>query len=67
LNRRLQTADAMKAEKLASRLRSLRLHEDTLVRRMERHQNLHRVAGYIKAGKKAEAANELRRMADELE
>lgn len=67
LNRRLQTADAMKAEKLASRLRSLRLHEETLVRRMGHHQKLHRVAGYIKAGKKAEAANELRRMADELE
>ncbi|WP_419830331.1 tyrosine-type recombinase/integrase [Methylobacterium sp.] len=66
LNRRIQTADASKAEKLASRLRQLRLHEGTLVRRLNHHQDLQRAASQLQAGRDAEAASTLRRIADQI-
>jgi|GEM_PF-1034173 len=67
LNRRIQTADATKAEKLASRLRQLRLHEGTLVRRLGRHRELSHAARHLKAGQSAEAASALREIADQLD
>lgn len=67
LNRRIQTADATKAEKLASRLRQLRLHEGTLVRRLGQHRDLHEAAKHIQAGRDVEAASTLRKMADKLD
>lgn len=36
LNRRMQVSDAVKAEKLATRVRQLELYESTLLRRLER-------------------------------
>ena len=66
LNRRIQTADATKAEKLSARLRQLRLHEGTLVRRLAEQHELLAVANHIRAGRKAEAASTLREMADRL-
>lgn len=67
LNRRIQTADATKAEKLASRLRQLRLHEGTLVRRLQRQKGLQTAARHLQAGRKSEAALLLREIADELQ
>ena len=67
LNRRIQTADASKAERLASRLRLLSLHEITLNRRLKLHTELHRSSEFIQAGKDAEAAALLRKIADDLD
>jgi len=67
LNRRIQTADATKARKLTSRLRQLELHECSLVRRLERHQELSRAARQLQAGQNAEAASALRKIADQLD
>lgn len=66
LNRRIQTADASKADRLDARLRQLRHYEGTLVRRMSSHSDLHGAARHIEAGRHAEAAKELRRIADSL-
>lgn len=66
LNRRTQTADASKAEKLASRLRELERHEATLVRRLRRYPELERAARRLAAGRDLEAAILLRRIADEV-
>ena len=67
LNRRIQTADSTKAEKLASRLRQMRLHEATIVRRLGQYQDLQDVAKHIQAGRQAKAASALRQMADKLD
>lgn len=67
LNRRIQTADATRAEKLASRLRQLRLQEGTMVRRLDQHHSLHQAARELQAGRGAEAATILRRLADALD
>lgn len=67
LNRRIQTADATKAEKLASRLRELERHEATLVRRLQRFPNFERAARHLAAGRESKAAIVLRGIADELE
>ena len=67
LNRRIQTADATKAEKLASRLRQLSLREDALVRRLGQHRDLQRVARHMRAGRSAEAVSALREIADHLD
>lgn len=67
LNRRIQTADASKAERLAARLRQLRLHEGTLVRRLGHQRELHAIATHMQAGRNAEAAAELRKLAAELD
>ncbi len=61
LNRRIQMADATKAEKLDVRLRQLRLHEGTLLWRLE----LQKVASLLQAGRDSEAALVLRKVADE--
>lgn len=66
LNRRLQTADASKADRLSARLRQLRLHEGTLVRRMSQHKDLQSIASHLQAGRNSEAATELRRLAEAL-
>lgn len=66
LNRRLKTADASKAERLSTKLRQLRLHEGTLVRRLNQQKDLHNIAVHLQAGRNGEAAAELRRLADEL-
>ena len=67
LNRRIQTSDSTKAEKLASRLRQMRLYEATIVRRLGQYQDLQDVAKYLQAGKQAEAASALRQIADKLD
>lgn len=67
LNRRIQTADASKAERLASRLRQLRLHEGTLVRRLSQQHELHSIALHLQAGRNSVAAAELRRLAGDLD
>ncbi len=67
LNRRIQVADATKVEKLASRLRQLRLHEETLVRRLEQHRGLQTIAQQVQAGKKLQAAAALRDIAEQLD
>ena len=67
LNRRIQTADSTKAEKLASRLRQMRLHEATIVRRLGQYQDLQDVAKHIQAGRQAKAASALREMANKLD
>lgn len=67
LNRRIQTADASKAERVAARLRQLRLHEGTLVRRLGQQRELHAIATHMQAGRNAEAAAELRKLAAELD
>ena len=67
LNRRIQTADATKAEKLASRLRQLGLQEGTLVRRLDRHQELQRAALDMQCGRNEKAASILRRIASQLD
>jgi integrase len=67
LNRRIQTADATKADALASRLRELTLHEGTLVRRLHHHYDLQRVAAHIQAGRNMDAALMLRKLAMQLE
>ncbi len=67
LNRRIQTSDSTKAQRLDARLRQLRLHEGTLVRRLAQYERLQQVAVYIKAGRESDAAATLRKMADALE
>lgn len=66
LNRRIQTADATKATKLESRLRQLRLHEGTLVKRISEHQELHEIARLLKDGKRAEARDAIDRLSAAL-
>lgn len=66
LNRRIQTADATTAEKLASRLRQLKLHEGTLIRRLEHHEALQLAARHIEAGRNDDAAAILREMTNDL-
>jgi len=66
LNRRIQTADTTKAEKLASRLRQLEFYEGKLIRRLSRHHELQRAAQHLKAGRDAKAASALRAIADQL-
>ena len=66
LNRRIQTADVTKVEKLESRLRQLRLHEGTLVRRLEQHEELQSVARHLQAGREVEAASALKKIVDQL-
>ncbi|MBX3488606.1 site-specific integrase [Parvibaculum sp.] len=66
LNRRIRISDAAKAEKLATRLRQLELHENTLVRRLEHHKVLQKAARHLKAGRTAEASAILREIADQL-
>ena len=67
LNRRIQTADASKAERLASCLRQLSRHEDTLKRRLKHQTGLHRSSELIQAGRNADAAAILRKIADQLD
>lgn len=67
LNRRIQTADSTRADALASRLRQLKLQEDTLERRLHHERDLQSVASHIKAGRNKDAASLLRSMADELD
>lgn len=67
LNRRLQTSDSTKAAKLESRLRQMRLHEGTVVRRLGQYHNLQEVAKHIQAGREPDAAIALRKMADMLD
>lgn len=67
LNRRIQTADSTKAEKLASRLRQLSLQEGTVVRRLAQYQGLQEAAKHIHAGRESEAATALRELADKLD
>lgn len=67
LNRRIQTSDSTKAKNLASRLRQLRLHEGTVVRRLGQHKDLQEVAKHIQAGRESDAATALRKMADMLD
>lgn len=67
LNRRIQTADATKAEKLASRLRQLRLYEGKLVRRLDRHHDLRRIARLLQAGRHAEAVSAVKDLGVYLE
>jgi hypothetical protein len=67
LNRRIQTSDSTKAGKLASRLRQLRLHEGTVVRRLGQYHDLQEVAKHIQAGRESDAATALRNLADKLE
>ncbi|MBC7102562.1 MAG: hypothetical protein H5U13_04940 [Parvibaculum sp.] len=66
LNRRIQTADATKVGKLEAKLRQLKLHEGTLVRRLDHHKGLQHAARHLKAGRKAEASEILREIADQL-
>jgi integrase len=66
LNRRLQASDAIKSERVASRLRQLRLYEGTMVRRIAHHQGLHLAASLMQSGKNAEAATVLLQLAREL-
>lgn len=66
LNRRIQTADATKAEKLASRLRELERHEATLVRRLHSYPDFQRAARHLAAGQDSEAADIMRNIADEI-
>lgn len=67
LNRRISVADAVKAGKLASRLRQLELQEDALVERLEQHKSLQQVASHLKDGRKAEALVVLREITDQLD
>ena len=66
LDRRIQVADSTKVEKLASRLRQLRLHEDTLVRRLDSHRDLQDIARMMRSRQNSEAAASLRTMADRI-
>jgi len=67
LNRRLQTSDATKAERLATKLRQLGIHERTLLRRLKESQELLRIATLLEAGKSSDAAVALRAMAGQID
>ena len=67
LNRRIHIADAAKAEKLAARLRQLELHVGTLVRRLDYHKDLQRVAHDLEAGRMAGASATLREIANKID
>lgn len=56
LNRRIQTSTSFKADKLATRLRQMALHESVLVQRLDGQKELQSAAQLIKAGNAAEAA-----------
>ncbi|WP_449410163.1 tyrosine-type recombinase/integrase [Methylobacterium komagatae] len=66
LNRRIQTADATKAHRLASRLRQMQHLEGTFIRRLKHHHDLQSAANQLQAGRGADAASTLRRIADEI-
>ena len=66
LNRRIQTAEATKAGKLAARSRQLERHVDTLLGRLRHVKELHDASSLMRAGRSAEAADALRRVADGL-
>jgi len=65
LNRRIQTADATKAE-LTARLRQLRLHEGTLVRRLGQQEELQHAARHLEAGRKVEAVTGLMMLVEQF-
>lgn len=67
LNRRLQTTDATKAERLSSKLRQLSLHEGTLLRRLNEVQELLHIASLLKSGKSSDASMALRSMAEQID
>jgi integrase len=67
LNRRIQVADGTNVQKLASRLRQLRLQEGTLLRRLHRQHDLQRAAKHLQAGRQTEAAAVLREIVDQLD
>lgn len=59
LNRRIQTSTSFNADKLATRLRQLTLHEAVLVQRLDGQKELQSAAQLIKSGNGAEAATVL--------
>lgn len=67
LNRRIQTSDATKAEKLASRLRQLERREQIIVQRLSRYPDFDSVARKIAAGDNLTAASMLKEIVGELE
>ena len=66
LNRRIQSADATKAGRLAARLRQLQLQERTVVRRLAHIRELHEAARLIQEGRGSVAASVLEELASSL-
>jgi site-specific recombinase XerD len=66
LNRRIQASNSFKAEKLASRLRQMVLHESILMQRLDGQKELQSAARLIRAGANAEAAEVLGAIAERL-
>lgn len=66
LNRRIQTSDACKAERLAARIRQLVLQESALVGRLEEQGKLQMAARLMKAGSSAQAADVLQDLVNRL-
>jgi len=66
LDRKLRTADPAKARILRSSIRQLELHQQTLVRRLSKQDDLQAAAKLIGSGDNDQAAAALRRLADKL-
>ena len=66
LNRRIQSADATKASRLAARLRQLQLQERTVVRRLAHIKELHEAASLIQKGRGSDAVSVLEELASSL-
>lgn len=66
LNRRIQTADATKVGRLAAQARQLERQIDTWVGRLKGAKELKEAGVLLTAGRNAEAADALRRIADAL-
>lgn len=66
LNRRIQTADATKAGKLAARTRQLERQVNTWVGRLRPTKELYNAGLLIRANRREEAAGALRQIADSL-
>ncbi|QFT92519.1 site-specific tyrosine recombinase XerC [Roseovarius sp. THAF9] len=66
LNRRIQSSDASKAERLASRIRQLSLHEESLIRRLKHQTDLQRLSEHIQSGRDAEAATMLKMLTEQF-
>lgn len=66
LNSRIQTASSSKAERLASRLRQMALHESALVKRLAEQKELQTAARMIRSGDASGAAALLEALAGRL-
>jgi integrase len=66
LNRRIQLSDSERARRLEARLRQLRLSEQAHLRRLGTIGELQEIAQFIQSGREGEAAEALRKVANQL-